>query len=113
MVSAGRPPPGRRTAPAGAVERAYGFAGGAMHDPLAVSALIDPGVLEFERMHVAVELAGQYTLGQTLCDDRFLRAGTKRDAAVRPGASPNAEVAVAVDAERFFRLFFDVLRQYA
>jgi len=98
---------------AGAVERAYGFAGGAMHDPLAVSALIDPGVIQFEHMHVAVELAGQYTLGQTLCDDRFLRAGAKRDAAVRPGASPNAEVAVAVDAERFFGLFFDVLRQYA
>ena len=79
---------------AGAVERAYGFAGGAMHDPLAVAALIDPGVLVFEHMHVAVELAGQYTLGQTLCDDRFLRAGAKRDASVRPGATPNAEVAV-------------------
>jgi pyrimidine-specific ribonucleoside hydrolase len=97
----------------GAVERAYGGAGGAMHDPLAVAALIDPGVLQFERMHVAVELAGQYTLGQTLCDDRFLRAGAGREAAVRPGAPPNAEVAVAVDAERFFTLFFAVLREYA
>lgn len=98
---------------AGAVERAYGLAGGAMHDPLAVAALIDPGILQFEQMHVAVELAGQYTLGQTLCDDRFLRAGAKRDAAVRPGAPPNAGVAVAVDVERFFRLFFEVLREYA
>jgi len=97
----------------GAVERAYGGAGGAMHDPLAVAALIDPGILEFERMHVAVELAGQYTLGQTLCDDRFLRAGAGREAAVRPGAPPNAEVAVAVDAERFFTLFLAVLREYA
>ena len=98
---------------AGAVERAYGFAGGAMHDPLAVAALIDPGVLVFEHMHVAVELAGQYTLGQTLCDDRFLRAGAKRDAAVRPGAKPNAEVAVSVDADRFFNLFMTVLREYS
>ena len=98
---------------AGAVERAYGFAGGAMHDPLAVAALIDPGVLVFEHMHVAVELAGQYTLGQTLCDDRFLRAGAKRDAAVRPGATPNAEVAVSVDADRFFNLFMTVLREYS
>ena len=98
---------------AGAVERAYGFAGGAMHDPLAVAALIDPGVLVFEHMHVAVELAGQYTLGQTLCDDRFLRAGAKRDAAVRPGAKPNAEVAVSVDADRFFDLFMTALREYS
>lgn len=97
----------------GAVERAYGLAGGAMHDPLAVAALIDPVVLQFERIHVAVELAGQYTLGQTLCDDRFLRAGARREAAVRPGAPPNAEVAVAVDAERFFNLFFSALREYS
>lgn len=96
----------------GALERAYGLAGGVMHDPLAVAALIDPGVLQFERMHVAVELGGQYAVGQTLCDDRFLRAGAGRDAAVRPGAPPNAEVAVAVDADRFFKLFFTVLQEY-
>lgn len=97
---------------AGAVERAYGLAGGAMHDPLAVAALIDPEVLVFEHMHVAVELAGQYTLGQTLCDDRFLRAGARRNAAVRPGGAPNVEVAVSVDADRFFNLFFSALREY-
>ncbi len=97
----------------GALERAYGLQGGAMHDPLAVAALIDPAILQFERMHVAVELAGQYTLGQTLCDSRFLRAGARRDAAVRPGAPPNADVAVAVDAERFFSLFFSVLKEYS
>ncbi len=78
-----------------------------------MAALIDPGILQFERMHVAVELSGQSTLGQTLCDSRFLRAGARRDAAVRPGAPPNAEVAVAVDAERFFTLFFAVLQEYA
>lgn len=98
---------------AGAVERAYGLAGGAMHDPLAVAALIDPGVLQFERMHVAVELAGQYTLGQTLCDDRFLRAGARREATVRPGEPPNAEVAVSVDADRFFNLFLTAVREYS
>lgn len=96
----------------GALERAYGLAGGAMHDPLAVAALIDPAVLQFERMHVAIELTGANTLGRTVCDDRFLRAGARRDAAVRPGDPPNAEVAVAVDGERFFHLFFTVLGEY-
>jgi len=96
----------------GALERAYGLAGGAMHDPLAVAALVDPAVVRFERMHVAIELCGQVTAGQTVCDDRFLRAGATRDAAVRPGDPPNAEVAVAVDVDRFFHLFMAALTEY-
>jgi pyrimidine-specific ribonucleoside hydrolase len=95
-----------------AVERAYGVVGGALHDPLAVAALIDPEVLRFEPMHVAVELAGVHTVGQTVCDDRFLRAGARRDADIRPGAPPNARVAVAVDADRFFTLFLAALQEY-
>src|SRR4051794_142426 len=35
-----------------------GLAGGSMHDPLAVAALIEPDILTFESMHVAVELTG-------------------------------------------------------
>lgn len=95
-----------------AVERAYGVAGGALHDPLAVAAVIDPHVLRFESMHVAVELAGVHTVGQTVCDDRFLRAGARRDTGIRPGTPPNARVAVAVDADRFFELFLAALREY-
>src|SRR5256712_8131491 len=73
---------------AGAVERAYGFAGGAMHDPLAVSALIDPGVMQFEHMHVAVELAGRDTAGPDRGCARFLRGGGERGGAGPPGARP-------------------------
>ncbi|HEX5692282.1 MAG TPA: nucleoside hydrolase, partial [Roseiflexaceae bacterium] len=32
----------------------FGLSGGSMHDPLAVAALIDPDVLTFEPMHVAI-----------------------------------------------------------
>ncbi|MDQ7820187.1 MAG: nucleoside hydrolase [Armatimonadota bacterium] len=95
-----------------AVERAYGVAGGALHDPLAVAALIDSDVLQCESMHVAVELTGTLTAGRTVCDDRFLRAGRLRDAGVRPGAPPNARVAVAVDVDRFFDLLLASLREY-
>jgi pyrimidine-specific ribonucleoside hydrolase len=89
-------------------------AGGSMHDPLAVAALIDPEILTFEPMHVAIELAGTYTFGMTVCDGRHLRADNPGSGAARPprGAPPNAEVAVAVNADRFWELFLDVLATY-
>ena len=91
-----------------------GLPGGSMHDPLAVAALVDPDVLRFERMHVAIELRGTHTYGMTLCDSRHLRADDLTP--VRPGGhrgeEPNAEVAVAVDADRFWEMFLDVLATY-
>ncbi len=47
-----------------------GLDGGAMHDPLAVAALVAPEILTFEPMYVAVELTGTHTAGMTLCDGR-------------------------------------------
>jgi pyrimidine-specific ribonucleoside hydrolase len=94
-------------------ETAYtGLAGGSMHDPLAVAALIDPTILTFEPMHVAVEIHGRDTAGMTLCDGRHLGPDFR---ALKPrtrGEAPNAEVAVAVDAGRFWELFLDVLATY-
>jgi pyrimidine-specific ribonucleoside hydrolase len=89
----------------------FGLSGGSMHDPLAVAALIDPDILTFEPMHVAVELAGEYTYGMTLCDARHLRPDQGGSAIYR-GEPPNAEVAVAVDADRFWELFMDILATY-
>ena len=47
-----------------------------MHDPLAVAALVDPEILRFEPMHVAIELRGTHTYGMTVCDHRHLRGAT-------------------------------------
>jgi purine nucleosidase/pyrimidine-specific ribonucleoside hydrolase len=91
-----------------------------MHDPLAVAALVDPAILTFEPMHVAVELTGTHTAGMTLCDGRRTDPVTfRRYPTIAPpvegegmneaGPAPNAEVAVAVDVERFWELFLDVL----
>jgi inosine-uridine nucleoside N-ribohydrolase len=92
----------------------FGLEGGSMHDPLAVAALVDPDILTFEPMHVAVELHGQHTYGMTVCDYRHLRPETLQPEAlgVTRGEEPNAEVAIAVDAERFWTLFLDVLSTY-
>lgn len=86
----------------------YGLPGGSMHDPLAVAALIDPDMLTFETMHVAIELTGTHTYGMTVCDYRGRRADTGEPR----GERPNAEVAVAVNADRFWTLFLDILQSY-
>lgn len=100
-----------------------GLDGGAMHDPLAVAALVAPEILTFEPMYVAVELTGTHTAGMTLCDGRRTDPVTFRsyptltppvegDEINATAAGPNAEVAVAVDADRFWELFLDVLATY-
>jgi pyrimidine-specific ribonucleoside hydrolase len=94
--------------------RLFGLPGGSMHDPLAVAALVDPEMLLFESMHVAVELRGEYTYGMTLCDYRHLKPSDVKEGTegIFRGEEPNAEVAVAVDVERFWELFLDVLSTY-
>jgi inosine-uridine nucleoside N-ribohydrolase len=89
-----------------------GLPGGAMHDPLAIAALIEPDVLTFEPMHVAVETTGTYTAGMTLCDGRHLGPDLRPFKPRTRGAEPNAEVAVAVNPKRFWELFLDVLATY-
>jgi pyrimidine-specific ribonucleoside hydrolase len=85
-----------------------------MHDPLAVVALVDPDVLGFEPMHVAIELRGAHTYGMTVCDARHMRLDEPSPRATRPprGDEPNAEVAVRVNADRFWEMFLDVLATY-
>ncbi len=92
-----------------------GLPGGAMHDPVAVAALVDPDILVFEPMHVAVELTGTHTAGMTLCDGRRLGPDLRSFATSSSrgeGSVPNAEVAVAVDSSRFWEMFLDVLATY-
>ena len=92
----------------------FGLPGGSMHDPLAVAALVDPEMLTFESMHVAIELRGEHTYGMTLCDYRHHDPANMESAGTGMfrGEKPNAEVAVTVDDDRFWTLFLDVLRSY-
>ena len=95
------------------LQRRYGLPGASMHDPLAVSALDDPQTLRFEPMRVDIELSGEHTYGMTVCDHRHL--STESTGMVRqrdPLGHPNAEVAVAVDPERFWARFIEVLAKY-
>jgi purine nucleosidase/pyrimidine-specific ribonucleoside hydrolase len=71
-----------------------------LHDPLAVLAVIHPEWFTWKRTNVVVETAGVYTRGATVVD---LDGVTGRTA--------NAEVAVAVDVERFWRLMLGAVAQ--
>jgi inosine-uridine nucleoside N-ribohydrolase len=73
--------------------------GGALHDPLAIAAVIDQTLVRTRPAHAAIELCGTYTLGATVADFWNER-----------GLSPNVSIATDVDADRFFDLLYRLLR---
>ena len=90
--------------------RRQGYKGGfSMHDPLAVSVLLDPGVLTLGDYHVEIEIAGSMTAGMSL---GYTKGRMSYSAPLQSGpeikpeqnAGANAKVATAVKPERFFDL---------
>ena len=73
-----------------------GFYGAFIHDALAVAAALDRSLITTEAVTVEVELAGKLTTGETVADWRH-----------RWGRAPNLDVAVGLDAVRFFDRFID------
>jgi inosine-uridine nucleoside N-ribohydrolase len=71
----------------------WGLSAPPVHDPVAVARVIDPELVRCEEAHVAVELHGKHTRGATVCD----RFGVR-------GRTPNARVAMELDAEGFWDL---------
>ena len=53
------------------LERLTGKRQVAMHDPVAILAVTHPELFVFQRRHVEVELAGAFTRGMTVVDERF------------------------------------------
>jgi purine nucleosidase/pyrimidine-specific ribonucleoside hydrolase len=81
------------------VERPPGMA---MHDPLAVAALIDPTLVHTVPLSIQVETKGEFTTGMLVADRRPLHDDLK--------APPNVSVALEVDATRFLEMFLHRLR---
>jgi inosine-uridine nucleoside N-ribohydrolase len=84
----------------------------AMHDPLTIAWLIDPGILTLRDYYVEIETSGEWAAGESV---GFTHAPMRRSAPLEtsePDAAaefdqtfkPNAKVAVEVDPERFFKL---------
>lgn len=83
----------------------------AMHDPLTVASLIDPGILTLHDYYVEIETTGELTAGESV---GYQRAPMRKSAPLdtsepEPPESaqtftPNAKVATEVDSEKFFKL---------
>jgi purine nucleosidase len=67
-----------------------GFYGAFIHDPLAVAAALDRGLVATEPLYVDVETRGELTTGMTVADRRKLT-----------GRPPNLDVAVSADVPEF------------
>lgn len=80
-----------------------------MHDVCAVVPYVREGLLEYRHCHVAVELAGTYTRGMTVCD---LRTLTAEGRAARGSGDPNALVATSSDARRLIDDVIETLLSY-
>ena len=87
----------------------------AMHDPLTVANLIDPGILTLKDYYVEVETEGEFTAGETIGwaygparGSAPMALAGKHDGstvlATDETFKANVKVAVEVDADRFFRL---------
>ena len=82
-------------------ERVFGFEAPAVHDPCAVAAIIDPTILHTRPMNVEVDLGSELSLGRTVCDVY----GTT-------GRTPNADVAMGIEVDRFWELMLAALATY-
>jgi purine nucleosidase len=67
-----------------------GFYGAFIHDPLAVAATLDRGLVQTEALFVDVETRGEITTGMTVADGRHLT-----------GKPPNLDVATSADVATF------------
>lgn len=68
-----------------------------LHDPLAVAAAVDPGLITTEWLHVDVEAGGEAARGMTVADRRRLLPDHK--------PKPNVQVALDVDVMGVLGLF--------
>lgn len=82
-------------------ERIWEFDAPPVHDPCTIASLLDPDVIEWRSAFVAVELQGQWTRGTTVVD-LFRRY---------PEHEPNVEVALRLDAHRYWDLVFAALNR--
>jgi inosine-uridine nucleoside N-ribohydrolase len=83
---------------AAAYESVFGFDAPPLHDPVAVAAVLEPGLLKTRPMRVDIECESDLTRGETVCDFYGVT-----------GREPNAEVGVELDREGFFNLLHGAL----
>jgi purine nucleosidase len=89
-----------------------GFGGGAVHDALAVGAVIDNSFLKTQDMRVDIETDGRFTRGETVGNrgnavDRVVPKNDRLETVGVDAVQPNVHVAVGVDSARFIQLLVE------
>jgi inosine-uridine nucleoside N-ribohydrolase len=79
----------------------YGFPAAPLHDPCAVAAVVDPAIIRAHRMHVEIEITGEWTSGRTVCDVYG-----------KLGKEPNARVGYSLEVERFWDMVISTISTY-
>ncbi len=97
-------------------QNARGDQGVFLHDPLAVGVAVDPSFVKTQPGYVEVETRGEKTRGETTFDRRtygvgFETRGRKRIAVREDPPTPNAQVCLAVEADRFVKFFLERVAQ--
>ncbi|MEE6032470.1 nucleoside hydrolase [Avibacterium paragallinarum] len=82
-------------------KQAQGFDAPPVHDPCAVAYVINPNLIETQKVPVHIELTGTHTLGMTVADFRY------------PPKPCNTQVATKLDREGFWDLVIDAIRRLA
>lgn len=81
--------------------RVFGFAAPAVHDPCAMAWLIEPAIVPTRRMRVDIETRAEFSYGRTICDVHGVT-----------GRTPNVEVGVDLEVDRFWDLMIGALASY-
>ncbi len=89
-----------------------GFGGGAVHDALAVGAVIDPTLLKTQDMRVDIETGGKFTRGETVGNrgnavDRVVPKFDRLETVGVDAVQPNVHVAVDAESARFIQLLIE------
>jgi inosine-uridine nucleoside N-ribohydrolase len=79
-------------------ENIFGFDAPPLHDPVAVAAVLETGLLKTRPMRVDIECESDLTRGETVCDFYGVT-----------GRKPNAEVGVDLDHKGFYELLYGAL----
>lgn len=92
-------------------------------DACAVMWMIDPSVItKSAKMHVDIETKGEFTRGMTLCDTRlYISTDPKTDLThertgdypLLSAGTPNVDVALELDQDRFNEVLLETLEQYS
>ena len=80
----------------------FGWEGGPLHDPVTIAWLIDPSVVTLKPMHAEIDIRSVQSYGRTNCD--FFGYG---------GQEPTANVAIDIDAEKFWDIVEAGLKRYS